>query len=366
MFPFTAMADSHVVNGISNNSILLGMSNALTGPASVLGSELKKGSQVYFEQINQQGGIHHRKIKLLSYDDGYEPERAYKNTQKLIYTDKVFALFGYVGTPTSKAVMPIINKEQELYFAPFTGADFLRSPVVPTIFNVRGSYYAEVDTQVEYFIKQQKYSQVGLFIQADDFGLAVTRGITKSLQQEHIFPIVNTRFKRNTNQVTSAVNALLRKNPQVIFCVGTYQPIAKLINQMRSKGYQGKFVTVSFVGAYALAQRLNNLQGVYVSSVVPSPRSSLLAIVVEYQQAMIKAGFSDFNHESLEGYINAKVFVEIAKRCGAALNKECFIKQANQLDIDIGGLQVRYNKNNHQGMKVIYLQDLALDLNVKH
>lgn len=362
-FPRLLIAEQ-VIIGVSDNPIVLGMSNALTGPASSLGLELKKGSMLYFNEINQHGGVAGRKIEVISYDDGYEPERAYKNTQKLIYDDKVFALFGYVGTPTSKAVMPIILKEKEIYFAPFTGADFLRTPVVPSIFNIRGSYYAEIDKQVDYFVKYKKNSKIGLFIQADDFGLAVTRGITKSLQLQQINPIVNTRFKRNTVNVDNAVNALLRAHPQVIFCVGTYQPIAELINKMRTKGYQGDFVSVSFVGADALEPRLNSLAGVYVTSVVPSPKNSSLPIVKEYQQAMKKAGFSHFNHESLEGYINARVFVEIAKKCKNALSKACFVKQAEQFDSVISGLPIHFTKDNHQGMKTIYLYHLGTDLSV--
>ncbi|MBL4911349.1 MAG: ABC transporter substrate-binding protein [Alteromonadaceae bacterium] len=351
------------VDSSNNTAIVLGMSNALTGPASGLGLELKKGSLLYFNEINQQGGITGRKIKLISYDDGYEPERAYKNTQQLIYNDKVFALFGYVGTPTSLAVLPIVNKEKSLYFAPFTGADFLRTPVISTVFNIRGSYYAEVETQINYFVNHKKYSQIGLFIQADAFGLAVTRGIDKYLKQKKIKSLVSTRFKRNTSNVDKAVKALLGAYPQVVFCVGTYQPIAELINQMRAKGYQGDFVSVSFVGAHALAQRLNSLHGVYVSNVVPSPKNSTVAIVKEYQSAMKKAGFSEFNHESLEGYINAKTFVAIAKRC-TKLTKACFIEQAEQFDETLSGLHIHFDPQDHQGMKNIYLQNLATGLSV--
>jgi len=363
IYPFAgnAFIEGNKNSGVSDNQIKLGMSNALKGPAASLGVELKKGSEIYFNRVNKQGGIAGRKIKLLSYDDGYEPERTYQNTQKLVYDDNVFALFDYVGTPTSKAVMPIIHKEKVIYFTPFTGADFLRTPVVETIFNIRGSYFAEVDQQVDYFVNKKKYTQVGLFIQADDFGLAVTRGINYSLNQKNITPIVNTRFKRNSKTIANAVSALLRTNPQVIFCVGTYQPIAELINKLRDKGYKGDFVSVSFVGVYELAQRLNSTKGVYVTGVVPSPYFSKLAIVKEYQQAMNNAGFTKFTHESLEGYINAKVFVEIAKRCQSKLTKQCFIHQAEQFSYDIGGLIISFTPNNHQGMKTIYWQDLAIE-----
>src|SRR6266849_3009298 len=123
--------------GVTNTSILLGQSAAFSGPAANLGKEMKEGATVYFEFINGQGGVYGRKINLISLDDGYEPDRAVPNTKKLIDENKVFALFGYVGTPTSYAVIPLINEAKIPFFAPFSGAEGLRSPVNKYIFNIR-------------------------------------------------------------------------------------------------------------------------------------------------------------------------------------------------------------------------------------
>ena len=135
--------------GVDANSITLGQSAALSGPAQELGIEMRLGAQTYFNQINQAGGVFGRQIKLVSLDDGYEPERASANTKKLIGDDKVFALFGYVGTPTSNAALPIFTEARVPFFGAFTGAESLRNPHNRYIFNVRASYFDETEKIIE-------------------------------------------------------------------------------------------------------------------------------------------------------------------------------------------------------------------------
>src|SRR5437762_3309514 len=108
---FVAMASGvHAEEGVTQSEIVIGMSNALSGPAAGLGTGVKTGALAYINKVNTAGGVNGRKIKLVSYDDGYEPDQAAAMTNKLIEQDKVFALFGYVGTPTSTAVLPAASK----------------------------------------------------------------------------------------------------------------------------------------------------------------------------------------------------------------------------------------------------------------
>ena len=184
--------------GVTNQEIVIGMSNALTGPASALGTGVKAGAMTYFQKINNAGGVNGRKIKVISYDDEYEPKRTVENTNKLINEDKVFALFGYVGTPTSTAVLPIINKEHMLYWGPFTGAEFLRTPVTKNIFNVRGSYFDEAEMQVKYLTEKLGKKKIGIFIQNDAYGLSVKGGVVKALKKRNFEIECEGTYERNT------------------------------------------------------------------------------------------------------------------------------------------------------------------------
>ena len=120
--------NSFAEDGITPNEIVLGQSCALSGPAEALGTGMRAGLQAYFDKINADGGINGRKIRLITKDDGYEPDRAIRNTRELIEKDHVFLLIGEVGTPTSKAVVPIAEEAPIPFFGPVTGAEFLRTP----------------------------------------------------------------------------------------------------------------------------------------------------------------------------------------------------------------------------------------------
>src|SRR5262245_21876452 len=122
----TALADA--AQGVASDRILFGQSAALSGPASELGTEMRRGIEAAFSEANRAGGVQGRRLELVAYDDRYEPEAAIANTQKLVYADKVFALIGAVGTPTSMAVAPIAREAKIPFIAPFTGAEFLRDP----------------------------------------------------------------------------------------------------------------------------------------------------------------------------------------------------------------------------------------------
>ena len=140
------------------------MSNALTGPASQLGQELSSGALVYFNKLNRLGGIHGKQVELISLDDGYEPENTVINTRLFIKKEKVFALFGYVGTPTSHAILPMLKQSNIPYLMPFTGADFLRTPIVSNVFNLRASYLQEAQAQIDFLVKQKGFDQIALVI----------------------------------------------------------------------------------------------------------------------------------------------------------------------------------------------------------
>jgi ABC-type branched-subunit amino acid transport system substrate-binding protein len=344
---------------LQSAEIKIGMSVALTGPTKKLGIELKRGASLFFSQYNKTPTGKKHPISLIVYDDSYEPEKTVHNTKKLIANDKVFALFSFLGTPTSKAIMPIIKNEKLLYFSPFTGAEFLRNPVTKNIFNIRTSYFKEAQKQIDYFIHQQKLTKVALFIQADEFGLSASKGYLKALSDTGINVVQQVRYRRNTSEVKSAVDNLIKTNPDVIFCIGTYSPIAELINQLRLKNNKSKIVMLSFAGAHFLHTQLIDDQNVYVTSVFPSPEHSTLAIVQQYKKAM---GTKALSFESLEGYINAAVFVEIIKNVfkeNKILTKTLFIQHAEQLSIDLKGLPISFSQTNHQALNKSYLNKIT-------
>ena len=142
-----------IAQGVTSDTILIGQSAALSGPAEQLGKEMKSGAEAYFNAINQNGGVNGRKIKVVSVDDGYEPDKAAANTKKLITEDKVLALFGYVGTPTANAALPIFTEAKVPFIGAFTGAQSLRDPFNRYVFNVRASYFDETEAIIQHLVQ---------------------------------------------------------------------------------------------------------------------------------------------------------------------------------------------------------------------
>lgn len=344
-------------NGVTDSEIIIGMSNALSGPAADLGTGLKLGAQAVIDQINQNGGVHGRKITLISLDDGYEPKRTVENARQLILERKVFALFGFVGTPTSKAILPQINQEKVIFFAPFTGAEFLRNPVNRFVFNVRRSYFDEAELQVEYLTKTLGIKKIGIFLQNDAYGLAGKGGVLKALKARGMEICGEGNYERNTEEVDAGLEAIKKAAPEAVCMVGTSKAMAAFIKKAHATGFNPRFLNVSFVGTANLIKELGpEGNGVLISQVMPSPKSSPFPIVTQFQATMAAAGKGDrIDYLSLEGYLDAVVFVEILKNAGKDLTRDSFINAAQAFSGDLGGVKVAFSEKNHQGLENVYL-----------
>jgi branched-chain amino acid transport system substrate-binding protein len=341
--------------GVTSQRITLGQSAPFSGPAAQLGIQLHAGAKAYFDSINEQGGIFGRKIEILTADDKYEPQLAVSNTTRFIKNEEVFALFGYVGTPTSNAAVPLITAAKVPFFAPYTGAESLREPFNKHIFHIRAGYFEETEHLVDQMSKLG-IKNIAVFYQNDAYGLTGLDGVKRALKKRNL-PLVETAtVERNSTDVSAAVAKLLPKRPDAIIQISTYASCVALIKEMKKGGYTGQFHNVSFVGSQALANALGNEGlGVVVSQVVPFPWRRSNPLVNEYTTVLKKAGINEQNFSSLEGYIAAKVFVEGLRRAGADLTREKFIKALESITLanyDIG-FPVSFSATNHSGSNFV-------------
>jgi branched-chain amino acid transport system substrate-binding protein len=342
-------------DGVSKGEIVIGMSNALTGPASALGTGIKSGAEAYFKKVNGSGGVNGRKIKLISMDDGYEPANAAKNTDKLIDQDKVFALFGYVGTPTSAAVMPAVGKAKVPYVAPFTGAEALRNPVNPQVFNVRASYFDETEGLVEHFTKDLGVKKIGIFIQDDGYGAAGEAGVMRALGKRDMKIDGKGVYKRNTVDIDAGYKDVKGANPDAVICVGTYKACAAFVKKARADKWAAKMASVSFVGTTPFIKEMGSAgEGVYISQVMPSPTDSSVGVVKSYDKDF--KGAKDYT--SLEGYVDAMVLVEGLKGAGAEPTRDSFRKALESMNFDAGGFTVAFSGSSHSGSNAVYFTEV--------
>src|SRR5260221_1673171 len=310
-FILVPVAAAWAEDGVTADTIVFGQAAVLTGPAAALGQGMKAGMNTAFDEINKKGGVHGRKLKLISVNDGYEPDRAIAATKKLIEEDKVFALVGPVGTPTSAAAQPIATAAKVPFLGAFTGAGFLRNPKLDNVINVRASYDAETEAWVRHLTEDLKIKKIAIFYQDDAFGRAGLSGFKKAMEKRSLPIAAEGTYERNTVAVKTALLNIKREDPEAVVMVGAYKPCAEFIKLSRKVSFDPVFVNISFVGASALAKELGeDGKGVIVSQVVPFPWDASIKVIGDYHAA-IKAADDKAEPEfvSLEGDLVGRLVV---------------------------------------------------------
>ena len=326
--------------GVSDDAILFGQAAALEGPSSALGQRMRQGIVAAFNEINGKGGVHGRKLQLISRDDGYDPDRSVAQTLRLIEDDRVFALIGAVGTPTAIATIPITSARNVPFIGPFTGAEFLRDLELPNVVNIRASYGAEAEAWIKHLTEDRRFTRIGIFYQDDSFGRDGLVGVKRALARRGLELAAEGTFERNTRAVASAWRMIKRAEPEAIVMVGTYGPCAEFIKLAHRSGASPTFVNISFVGANALARELGpDGEGVIVSQVVPFPWDRSLKLVADYQAAQTAfdpALTPDF--VSLEGYLSGRLAAAALEQAGPQPTRASLLRAINDVGrFDISG-----------------------------
>jgi branched-chain amino acid transport system substrate-binding protein len=345
--------------------ILLGQSAAFSGPAAELGKHFKIGADLVFDRVNAKGGVNGKAIELRSLDDGYEPDRCAANTKKLI-DDGVLALFGFIGTPTSLAALPLATTAKTPFIAPFTGAQALREPFNRYAFHLRASYYDETAEIVKQ-LTSVGLKRIAVFHQNDSYGKAGLDGVVRALKPLKLEPAALGTVERNTVDVGAAVKAILAGRPDAVVQISAYKSCAAFIREARKAGFSGAFYNVSFVGTAALAKELGpEARGVVVSQVMPFPYAAMSLVAGEYLAAGKATQGSKFepNYTGIEGFVAAKVMAEALKR-GSASAEGLISAMESLRDFNVGGFYIDFGPTKHTGSKYVNLTILTADGRVR-
>lgn len=344
--------------GVRDDRIVFGQSAALTGPAADLGISMRLGILAAFAEANRAGGVHGRRLELISYDDSYEPEAAIANTRRLIEEDRVFALIGEVGTPTSAAAEPLANEAGVPFIAPFTGAEFLRDPSRFEVVNVRASYFQETEAIVERLTRDLGISRIAILYQDDSYGRVGLAGTRRALDRRGMQLVSEGTYLRNTVAVKTALLTLRSGDPQAILIIGAYRPSAVFTKWVRKLGIDALVVNISFVGTYALREELGAAgDGVVVSQVVPFPGGDDLPLQRQFRAALMEvAPGSRPSFGALEGYIAGRLTAAVLERLEAGPTREGFLRTLAEIGhFDIGGFELSYGPGDNQGSDAVWL-----------
>ena len=350
-------------DGVTDGKIIFGQVAALTGPAQDLGQGMRQGILAAFGEANRSGGVNGRILELKSRDDGYEPEKTVEATKASLEEDKVFALIGAVGTPTSKAGQPIATGAKVPFIGPFTGAEFLRNPYNRYVVNLRSSYFEETEAWIDHLTKDLGISRIAILYQDDAFGLTGLEGVQKAMAKRNISLVASGSFRRNTVAIKSALLDIMKAQPEAVVTVAPYKPVAQFVRVAHQVQLHALFVAISFVGSDSLAKELGSAgTGVIVSQVVPSPWDDSLPVIAAYQRAI---GAADPNAKpgfvSLEGYLVGRLAVEALKRIKGEVTREALLNAINEAPFNMGGVTLTYSPAKNQGSNQVYFTILQAD-----
>ncbi|HXY00752.1 MAG TPA: ABC transporter substrate-binding protein [Candidatus Limnocylindrales bacterium] len=340
--------------GVTDKEIVIGSCAALEGPSSFLGRETVIGAETYFELVNEEGGVHGRRLRLVSADDSYDPAKTQACWDKLM-AQKVFAMGFFVGTPTAVKYVPLAESNEVPLIGLFTGAQTLYTPVRRWVINVRASYFDETREQVEGLWNALHYRKIGVIYPEDAFGNTVLQGVEAALKLNGSEPIAKASYVRQTTQVGDAIDRVRAANPDAVVVVGPSNTVAPILKQAHAKGWKPLFVTVSFVGTDELIQEAGpDAEGTVITQVVPPYFLTDMKTVALYRRALQKfMPSSRPNFVSLEGFVDAMVMVEGLKRAGKEPTREGLIRAIESIhDLDVGlGTQLKldYSAKDHKG-----------------
>ena len=352
-------AKGQTVSGVTEKEILIGSCSALEGPSHFLGTETVTGAKAYFDMINEAGGVDGRRLKLIAYDDSYDPSKTEACFNRLM-EQKIFALAFFVGTPTVVKYVPMAESNKIPLVGLFTGAQTLYVPLRHWVVSVRASYFDETREQVDGLWGTLGYKKIGVIYPDDPFGTTVLEGVKTALKSHGAEPVATASYQRQTAQVGEAIDKVRAANPEAVVVVGPANTVAPILKQSHAKGWKPLFLTVSFVGTDELIQEAgSDAEGVVVTQVVPPYYLTEYKTVALYRRTLGKYYPSvQPNFVSLEGFVDAMVLVEGLKRAGKELTREGLIHGIESMhDIDVGlgeQLKLNYSAKKHAGFdKVI-------------
>jgi branched-chain amino acid transport system substrate-binding protein len=351
----------------AREDLVIGQVSPLTGTIAGTGSEYVAGGAAYFAHVNDTGGIHGRKIRVVVKDDSYKPEQTLGLTRQLLTEDKPLALFGFVGTANVLALgkNKVLEEAGIALLAPYTGAQDLREPMNPYIFHIRASYTDETASMVEH-LNTIGVHRIAVMYQDDPFGKSGLTGAEAAMQKLGLKLVAKGGYDRTKpEEVDAAVAAIAPASPDAIIMVSVNRASAAFIKKMRAKGSKARLFSISVVNFKELLKNAgeDNARGIGISQVMPYPYSSKVPVAREFQTLMAKYQPDKVvSYASMESFIAAKILVEAIRRSGPEPTRQKILSQLEKLDnYDVGGFRVTFSPTSRTGSKFVEVTVIGQD-----
>jgi ABC-type branched-subunit amino acid transport system substrate-binding protein len=345
--------------GVSNKEIQIATSNALSGQSEWAGKETNIGIQSYFNLVNADGGIFGRKVKVMNYDDKYEPDEAIQVFKK-IESDGAFGITGVYGSPVSAKYLPLSTLHKFPIAGFYNGTYFVGEPVKKYVFSARASYRDEMHEAVDHLWKESGFRKFACIYQNDAYGVDCLEGLKEGLKKYNTDVVSTASYTRNHSDVVDAVNEVRKSNPDVVFLGAVYKPAAQIVKLAREANWNPIFVMNSGSSVDAFVGLAGpDAEGKLFTEVVPPPSRTDLPLIEKFQKALKKyypdekPGFVN-----LRGFMDGLVWTEGLKRAGKEVTREKFVNAMEgikNLDVGLGnGMELSYSPTDHLGLHKVF------------
>lgn len=322
--------------GVSKDEIRIGTIQDLSGPIAGFGKQARNGMQLRVDEINEQGGINGRKLKLYVEDSGYDPKKAVLAAQKLVNQDKIFIMAGHIGTAHNMAAMPVQFEKNIINFFPLTGAREMYEPVHRLKYALLSSYYDQVRMALPKLIKDKGAKKVCTIYQDDEFGLEVQRGAEAGLKTAGMELAEKTSFKRGATDFSSQVAKMKAANCDLVVLGTIIRETIGTVGESRKTGFSPTFLGTS--AAYTdLIHKLGGkpMDGIYATHTVQNPYLDEASQPLRFWANKYKTKFNeDPTVFSAYGYSIIDAFAKAAQKTGPNLTTDSFIKTMDSMTIE--------------------------------
>jgi branched-chain amino acid transport system substrate-binding protein len=321
--------------GVSKTEITVGTIQDLSGPLAGYGKAVRNGMLLRIDEVNEQGGVNGRKLKLITEDSGYDPKRAVLAAQKLVNQDKIFIMAAHLGTAQNNAAMPVQFEKKVVNFLPVTAAREMYEPFNKYKYAFFATYFDQMRAAVASLVKEKKISKVCAIYQDDEFGLEVLRGAEASLKTLNMDFTEKTSYKRGATDFSSQVARMKGAGCEMVVLGTIIRETVGTIAESRKTGFNPLFIGSS--AAYTdLIHKLGGkaMDGMYATMNVPNPYLDEASNPIRFWANKYKTKFSeDPTVFSVYGYVIMDTFIQAAQKTGPNLTSDSFVAAMDKMTV---------------------------------
>lgn len=356
-------AAQNASQGVGRNEIVIGSIQDLSGPIAGFGKQVRYGMMLRVDEINEQGGVHGRKLRLIVEDSAYDPKKAVLAAQKLVNQDRIFAMVGHIGTAQNMAAMPVQFEKHVINWFPVAAAREMYEPFHRLKYSFAATYYDQMRTVVPRLAREKNARKVCTLYQDDEFGLEVMRGAEAGLKAAGMELAEKTTYKRGATDFSSQVARLKSSGCDLVVLGTIIRETIGTIAEARKTGYNPVFVGSS--AAYTdLIHKLGGkaMDGLYATHTSQHPYLDEASQPIRFWANKYKTMFNeDPTVFSVYGYVVVDTFAKAAGKAGANLTTDAFVKAMDNMSFppDIfGGPEMTFTVRKRLGNELSRMSQL--------